>query len=113
MANRIPLSEILRNIAEELIEAQIEAKKRGQAVMQFSECETEFAVKAEYEGGGKIKIYVAELGGDVKKSESNVVRLKFTALPGEEAIIALGTVEGAAPQVKRQTQHPKKDGGGT
>ena len=103
MANRIPLSEILQNIAEELIIAQQNATERGIAVMEFAECETELAVKAEYEGGGKIKIYVAELGGEAKKSESNIVKIKFKAIPGKP-IQAKGTSTGAAPPVERKSQ---------
>jgi hypothetical protein len=107
MANRIPLSEILGNIAQELLEAQANAKSRGVAVMQFSECEAEFAIRAEYEGGGKIKVYVAELGGDVKKSESNTVRIKFTAIP-DTAVVAKATVPGPAPKATRQVQPPEE-----
>jgi hypothetical protein len=109
MDYRIPLSEVLQNIAEELIQAQNRAIERGIAVMQFAECEAEFAVKADYEGGGKVKIYVAELGSEIKKSESNVVRIKFTAIPGVAPMVAPATVEGRAPDVVYQ--HADKPAG--
>lgn len=38
MAKRIPLSDVLANVTDELLKAQQNANKRGLAVMQFEEC---------------------------------------------------------------------------
>jgi len=52
MSEKIQLSEMLDHISQELLEAQRKAEQRGQATMQFSECEIEFAVETTKEAGG-------------------------------------------------------------
>lgn len=46
-AEKIPLSEVLEHISNELWEANERARKSGRATMQFSECEIEFAIETE------------------------------------------------------------------
>ena len=83
MADEFPLSDVLANITNELLKADENARARGKATMQFEECEVEFAVK--FEGGAKagIKVWVLELGGGVKRSDANTIRVKFKSLPGK------------------------------
>lgn len=45
--------------------------------MRFEECELEFAIETEQEASGAIKFWVLELGGGVKRNESNIVRMKY------------------------------------
>jgi copper(I)-binding protein len=78
MAEKIALSDILAQIADELTLAEENARRRGFAVMQFQECEIEFAVQAEKQAGGGIKVWFINLGGGVKRSDENTIRLKFT-----------------------------------
>lgn len=56
MADTIPLSDALRQITDELLQADAYAKQRGTAVMQFQECEVEFAVELAKEGEAGVKI---------------------------------------------------------
>jgi len=82
MSEKIQLSEMLDHISLELLEASKKAKARGQATMQFSECEIEFAVETTKEAGGGIKVWISELKAGAKKTDSNTVRIKFGAIPG-------------------------------
>lgn len=77
---RIPLGDVLEFISNELQSASEKAKTRGSATMQFEECELEFAIDAEIEGSGELKVYVLSLGNKLNRSESNTIRIKFKAL---------------------------------
>ena len=46
VSKRIELSALLEHVTSELIKSHEHAQKRGTAVMQFKECEIEFAVEA-------------------------------------------------------------------
>jgi hypothetical protein len=83
MKSKIRLSELLEHISEELITANEKAGKRGTATMQFHECEIEFAVETEKEGGGGVRLWVLDLKGGAKKTDSNTVRIKFSSIPGQ------------------------------
>ena len=74
--------------------------------MRFQECELEFAISAEVEKKGGVQIYVLNLGGGSKNTDSHRIKLKFSAL-AEIPVIAVGKIEGDAAPVKRQT--PDKD----
>ncbi len=76
----IPLADLLANVAEELLKAQKTAQARGEAVMQFEECEVEFAIKAEVDGKAGVKLYVVNIGGGVKRTEANTIRVKFKSI---------------------------------
>lgn len=52
--------------------------------MQFDECELEFAVEVEREAKAGVNVWALELGGNAKRADSNVVRVKFKSLPGAE-----------------------------
>lgn len=101
MAERIPLSEVVAKVAEELIQAQAKAKARGTAVMQFDECELEFAVEAEREGKAGVNVWALELGGSKKRTESNIVRVKFKSLP-DQPLQAAQETSADGPPIKRQ-----------
>lgn len=94
MVQRIPLSDLVAHITDELKKAHDRSKEQGQAVMQFEECEIEFAVEAEKSAEGGIKIWVVNLGGGAKKTDSNTVKIKYTKIPGE---------------VIQAVQHPKDE----
>jgi hypothetical protein len=103
MANKIPLSEVLGNISEELLKAHQNAQKRGFATMNFNECEIEFAIEAEKSGSGGVQVWVLELGGEIKKSEANTIRVKFTANP-QQSFSAPARIPGPAPKPARQSR---------
>ena len=72
------------------------AKARGFAPMRFAEFEAEFAIEASDEGQAGVRVWVLEVGGNVKRSETNTLRIKFAANP-DEPVIAKGLAEGGAP----------------
>ena len=102
MTKKIRLSELLEHITEELITADEDARKRGFATMQFDECEIEFAVETEKEGGGGVKVWILDLKGGAKRTDSNTVRIKFSSIP-EQPIQAKQTDESRpGPKLKKQ-----------
>lgn len=87
MAERIELSELLKHISDQLVDAHEHAQKRGRAVMQFKECEIEFAIEVKKEATGTFKVWVMSLGGGIKKTESNTIKVKFASI-GRFPIVA-------------------------
>jgi len=82
MADRIPLSDVVAHVTEELRKAHARSVAQGNAVMQFEECELEFAVEAEKSANGGIKVWLLNLGGGAKKTDSNTVKIKYVKIPG-------------------------------
>jgi L,D-peptidoglycan transpeptidase YkuD (ErfK/YbiS/YcfS/YnhG family) len=73
---KLAIADYLAAIASELLKAQAAARQRGVSVMQFAECEIEFAVEVEGAGESGIEMYVVKLGGSVtkrQKSNTNTV----------------------------------------
>lgn len=86
MAKQLQLSELMKTIRGELIKAEQRAKYENGGIMQFEECELEFALATELQGGGGVTVYVLDLKGGGKRSESNTIRIKFKAIPGQAVI---------------------------
>ena len=106
MANdRIELSEILRYVSQELQDADAKARAAGSAVMKFDECKLEFAVSAEKEGGGGLKVWILNLSGGAKKSESHTITVTMKAIPGK-TIVALARAKDVlkSKPFRRQTK---------
>lgn len=105
MAKHVPLADVLSQIADELVQAGENARKRGTPVMQFAECEVEFAVEAETQKDGGVKIWVLTLGGAAKSKQSNRIRVKFTAMPGNPITAAhLGDDPAVRPSLERKQE---------
>jgi len=102
---RIEISEVLKNISDELWQANEQAKQSNKATMVFTECEIEFAIETEAKANAGVKIYVVNLGGDAKRSDKNTVKLKFTAL-SEKPFVALGTAD-VSPQSAGYSRQPQ------
>ena len=104
MSKRIPLADVLANITDELLKAQQNATKRGLAVMQFEECELEFAVELSVEGSGGVNVWVLDLSGGGSRTESNTVKIKFKSIP-DKVIQApqVTNIDEAGPPLERQT----------
>ena len=79
MSQRIEFSKVIEHITEELKKAKQASPE--DAVMQFEECEVEFAIELEKSGKSGINIWVVELGGGINKTETNTVRIKFKSIP--------------------------------
>ena len=103
----VPLSEVLAHIAEELNEANKAAQARGYAPMIFSECEIDFAVELGKEGKAGLKLYILQLGGKIKRSESNTIKIKFTANP-KEGFTAPALTPGGAKPVARKSEEENR-----
>lgn len=103
MTNRIPLADVLSQIAAELLAAEQKAAARGRPVMQFDHCEVEFSVSAETSAGGGIKVWVINLGGKAKDTQTNKIRVRFTSLgsPTQAPHVAGGT---SGPPLIRKTK---------
>lgn len=76
---KIRLADMIELVADELLHAEQIRIKRGH-VMQFEECELEMTVEAEIQEGGKLKIWVLELGSENKRTNSNKIKVKFKKL---------------------------------
>jgi hypothetical protein len=107
MPNKLPLSEVVASVTDELLKAESAAKSRGSSVMQFDECELEFAVEVEKEGKAGINVWVIELGGGKTRTESNVVRIKFKSLESRPLQVPQALNESQGPAIKRQTSSKK------
>ena len=77
---RIPLSDVLANIATEIRKAHEKATSEEHPVMKFQECELEFAVDLEQNASGGIQVWVINLTGGAKRTDSNTVKVKYTAM---------------------------------
>jgi hypothetical protein len=78
---KIPLAELVGAVTGQLREAQENARKRGFAAMIFDECEFEFGIEAEADEHGGFHVWVIELGGGVKRTETNSIRITFKSNP--------------------------------
>jgi hypothetical protein len=107
MAKEIPLSEVLEEITNQLLQADAYARRRGKSVMQFQECEVEFAVELSKEGEGGVEIYVARIGGAVKKTDINTIKVKFAALP-EYPTQAASRLESEEEPITKQPRTPSR-----
>ena len=106
MANdRIELSQLLQYVSQELQAADAKARAAGLPVMQFDECKLEIAVSAEREGSGGVKVWVLNLSGGAKKSESHTITVTMKAIPGRP-IVALTRSKGVSDNrpFRRQTR---------
>jgi hypothetical protein len=82
---KLPLSRLIDAVTDELLAAQAarEVKRNldgTPAIMQFEECELEMAVEIEISGEAKTNVWVFKLGGGIKKTDANTVKVKFSRL---------------------------------
>jgi hypothetical protein len=105
--DRIPLAEILGFISSELRAAHDRAMREGRPVMRFQECELEFAIEAEGSAGGGIQVYVLKLEAGVKRTETNTIKIKYTALDPAvprtgSSVLAIGGARGKPKRQRRE-----------
>ena len=79
MNQKIELADLVEKVANQLHELRKRAKATTDPVMQFTECELEMAFSVEDAGKAGIKLWVFELGGGRTRTNSNTVRIKFSA----------------------------------
>lgn len=91
----VSLSDLVVSTADEL--RTIRAKEPQDAVMRFSECEVELAVAVKADVNGKVKFWVIEAGSGLAYENSQKVKLKFSAIPGDAPVQALAVGHGKAP----------------
>ena len=107
MSEEIKLADLLSHISDQLMEADQRSRRSGKATMQFEECELEFAAKIEGNAKAGINISVLKLGGGIKKSDSNTIRIKFKSLEGMTLQAAQHGIDKPGPDLKRQVQKKK------
>jgi hypothetical protein len=81
--DRIQLSEVLKMVGAEIRRAHRSATDKhseDKPVMRFRDCELEFAIEIEAKGEGKFDIWVAKIGTGVKRTESNSIKIRYSAL---------------------------------
>jgi hypothetical protein len=83
--NKIRLADMIESVSDELLYANSLRSKRKH-LMIFDECELEIGIEAETGEGGKLKLWVLELGGDKKRTNSGTIKVKFKAL-GEPYLV--------------------------
>ena len=105
--DRIPLRELLAYITAEMRDIHRQAMAGGDPVMQFKECEFEFAIEAEAKAEGGLHVWVLKLGGGMKRTESNTIKIKYSALAGHELVAPLEAPPGALPKPKRRGKKEK------
>lgn len=97
----IPLGELILEITKQLRAAEYkepEGNPDDRPVMQFESCEIELAISAEREASGGIQVWALRLGGGVKKSEVNTIKIRMTAIDGNASIF-LNTTEEDGPNL--------------
>jgi hypothetical protein len=78
---KIPLAEVLHVVTREIQQAHRNAMAAGQTpVMKFESCEFEFAVDVEAKAGGGFQVWVMQLSGGVKRTESNTMKIQYRAI---------------------------------
>lgn len=107
MSDEIRLADLLTHITDQLLEADRKSRARGKATMRFEECELEFAVKIEGDANAGINVWVLTLGGDVKKTDSNMIRIKFKGFEGRPVQAAHLKTDTPGPSLERQPQEKK------
>jgi hypothetical protein len=103
--DRIPLGELLNHITAEIRDIHHKAMAHGDPVMKFKECEFEFAIEAEDKAEGGFHVWVLKLGGGMKRTESNTIKIKYGALADHEMVALVEGPEGKHSKPKR---HGKK-----
>lgn len=99
MPERIPLSDVVAHVTTELKKAHNRSVKEGQAVMQFKECEFEFAVEAEKSAEGGLKVWIVNLTGGAKRTDSNTVRIKYTSIEDNIMQAEQGITDEEGPEI--------------
>jgi hypothetical protein len=100
VANRFPLSDLIDVVTNELRIASSNAAAQGSQIMQFAECELEMAIDVEKNGSGGINVWVVQLGGGAKKTDSNTIRVTFKALPEAAMVFVQGSpVDAPGPEL--------------
>ncbi|GAA0692252.1 trypco2 family protein [Vreelandella titanicae] len=97
---QLPLAQVLSQVAEELLAADMNARERGTPVMQFDQCEVEFAITAEASSNAGIKVWVVNIGGTAKSSHTNMIRVRFKSPEG--TVTQAPHVTDSAPNIERQ-----------
>lgn len=75
--------------------------------MRFQECEIELAIEAEKEGEAGLKVWAMKLGGSLKKTESNTIKVKYIALG--EGIVASATEKDSEFPPRKPNRRGKKE----
>ena len=98
---RILFSTMLEAAKEQILAAHVNAVSQESGIMQFDECEFEFAIETEQNTSGKATVWALEISGGGKQTDSNKVRIKYKAL-SNVGLQAPALQQGSAPKPERQ-----------
>lgn len=102
MTEGLSLSQLIRNVADELRLVQKEFKDQQdvEAVMAFQECELELQVQINAEANAGIKFFIIDTGVKASHQTMHTIKVKFAA-NSANSIIARNESEGNADKPKR------------
>jgi hypothetical protein len=72
--------------------------------MQFQECELQMAFSLEGSGKAGVKIWIIEIGGGVKKTDSNTISVKFGPIAGKRADTYAALGKGKGPPLGKRSK---------
>ena len=107
MSDEIRLADLLSHITDQLLEVDQKSRASGKATMRFEECELEFAVKIEGDAKAGINVWVLKLGGGLKKTDSNTIRIKFKSLEDRSVQAAHIEADTPGPSLERKPLEKK------
>lgn len=90
----MPLADLIKQVTDELIEAEEHAQSRGRFVMELQECMLELALSVQADARGGLRVWVIEVGAGASRAVTNTVRVTFVPRRGE---LPIATVRGDAP----------------
>jgi hypothetical protein len=96
--DKIPLAQLIELVTDELRRAESLASQREDHIMQFEECELEMGIEVEASAQGEGNVWVFKLGGGVKKTDVNTIRVKFKRLSGVDMAFPAES-EGYGPEL--------------
>lgn len=82
MKKRMPISELLEHVADEVRAADHNATESGDPIMHFTECEVEVGFDVETAADGKVKLFAVELGASGTQTAQHRIKLKYLPNPG-------------------------------
>ncbi|HET6387134.1 MAG TPA: trypco2 family protein [Armatimonadota bacterium] len=110
--DRAELAELVEFVSRELRKVDEKLLQSGKdPVMRFLECEIDCAIDVEVKGEGGLHVWVVNLGAGAKRSETNTIKVKYSALPSTDLVAAIRAGEGQKP-IKKAARSSRKLTGG-
>ena len=105
----VSLTELVRDVAEQLRELKRQPPPADEAVLGFKECSIELSVAATIQGGAGIKFYVVEVSGKGSTSATHKIKLTFSSV-GDSIQATQSAASNKTPSVDELTVHKRNQG---